>query len=88
MKYYAWNDTAVISLNQEQIERCYDVYDFQDNEEIIGGTFDFFNYQLSLDYIIDKDELDVHTYEPNCSDPEDERKIIYILTGGDINAIR
>lgn len=77
-----------LTLVKDQLERCYEVYDFADNEEIIRGTFDFFNCQLSLDYIIDGDELDVHTYEPCCSDPEDEKKIIYILTGGNVDDIR
>lgn len=82
------NDSNILELFPEQLKRCYDVYDFEDNEEIIRGTFDFFNCQLSLDYIIDGDESDVHTYEPNCSDPEDEKRIIYILTGGNIDDIR
>lgn len=65
-------------LNAEQIAKCYEVYDFTDDETIISANYNKDENQLYIQY---EDATGViATYEPNCSSEEDFNKLLYILT--------
>lgn len=65
-------------LNAEQISKCYEVYDFTDDETIISANYDKDENQLYIQY---EDATGIiTTYEPNCSSEEDFNKLLYILT--------
>lgn len=66
-------------FNEEQIARCYDVYIFEDEEEILSAWWDAEEGQLYIEY--EDEDGCVTTYEPNCFDEEDYAKLLYIITG-------
>lgn len=69
-------------LTDEQINRCYNVFMFEDNEEITAAWFD--NGRLYIEYVTtyDDEELESAIYEPCLiDDEEDKAKLHYILTG-------
>lgn len=67
-------------LTKAQINRIYDVYDFDPKEKILSAWLDI-NGRFYIQY---KDvEGLVTTYEPSTSELEDLQKIQYILGGGE-----
>lgn len=67
-------------LTEEQINRIYEVYDFEDNEEIESAWYE--DGQLYIDY----DSPDGgNVYIPSMDDDTDKEKIDYILTGHKFN---
>jgi hypothetical protein len=66
-------------LNKEQIKRCYDVYDFTDDEDIKFAYYDTDYNQLYIQYEDAAGHLGM--YEPRCSDDESYNKLLYILKG-------
>lgn len=72
-------------LGKDQINRCYDVFIFEENEEINTAWYD--EGQLYIEIIIYNDPEDPDNYpdstiyEPNLSDDEGQKKLKYILTG-------
>lgn len=63
-------------LTKEQIERIYDVYEFEEGEEITSAWYE--NNRLYIEYWSEDGCLAV--YEPYISSFVD-KKIIYILEG-------
>ena len=70
----------IIKLNQKQIERLYEIYIFEDWEEIQQAEFNTETNELKITYLDKKDNITA-IYEPNTADKEDEQKINYILKG-------
>lgn len=70
-----------VVLNDEQISRIYDEYDFHDDEEIVSAIWDRDFHRLMIDYK-DRDD-NFCTYKPivDMDDPQDNAKINYILYG-------
>lgn len=72
-------------LGKDQINRCYDVFIFEENEEINTAWYD--EGQLYIEIIIYNDPEDPDNYpestiyEPNLNDEEGQKKLKYILTG-------
>lgn len=67
-------------LTKSQINRIYDVYDFDTKEKILSAWLDI-NGRFYIQY---KDvEGLVATYEPSTSELEDLQKIQYVLGGGE-----
>lgn len=67
-------------LNEEQIERLYMVFDFEDYEEIISAEID--NNELTIDYVDNRDGVIGH-YQPYLMkhSKEDREKLNLILNG-------
>ena len=70
-------------LNKEQLNRCYEVYDFMYDEEIVSTWYDKDTNQLYIEYIDEEGLKGV--YEPRCSEEEDYYKLVYILTGEEVD---
>lgn len=67
-------------LTEEQIERCYDVFDCY-NDEFISAAW-FLNGQLIIQYTSHlHGDIEITEYEPDLSDEEGQAKLKYILTG-------
>jgi len=63
-------------LTKEQIDRIYDVFVFEDDEEIEAAWYE--NGQLYVDY---NSPDGGNVYQPSMDTPEDQAKLKYILTG-------
>jgi len=63
-------------LTKEQIDRIYDVFAFEDDEEIEAAWYE--NGQLYVDY---NSPDGGNVYQPSMDTPEDQAKLKYILTG-------
>lgn len=70
-------------LNKEQLNRCYEVYDFMYDEDIISAWYDKDDNQLYIKYR-DEEGL-IGIYESCCSEEEDYYKLVYILTGEEVD---
>lgn len=76
----------MIELNEQQIERLYDIYDFETYEHITKAVLT--ETELRIYYITDVDDEYMETrYIPELiwSNKEDIDKLRYILTGGTDN---
>lgn len=72
-----------MELTQEQVQRLYLVFDFEESEEIIGATMeDEKGGWLAINYIDHKDET-VACYRPYLArhSEEDQKKVKLILDG-------
>lgn len=63
-------------LTKEQIDRIYDVFVFEDDEEIEAAWYE--NGQLYVDY---NSPDGGNVYQPSMDTPEDQAKLKYIITG-------
>jgi hypothetical protein len=71
-------DRKVKYLNEEQRERLYDVFDFEDYEKIEDAWID--NGQLYI-YFLNEEDSENYTYEPNLDGEEGKEKLRHILDG-------
>lgn len=77
-----------IELDDIQINRCYDVFIFEEDEHILSAWVTQDN-RLHIKYVETKingkdvypDELVATIYEPDLSDEEGQEKLNYILFG-------
>ena len=75
-------NSKIVILNGEQIKRLYDVFDFEENEEIISATIDSDKGGWCDIQYVDGDGV-VGNYKPYLAkhSGEDAIKLNYILNG-------
>lgn len=74
----------IIELDDRQIDRCYKVFDFNDDEYITVAYYYEDEDKLIIEYISEYDMekgLRPTKYEPDLCDSEGQEKLNYILFG-------
>lgn len=73
----------MITLNKEQIERLYKVFDFEEHEEIVRATMECENGGLLKIEYIDNSDNTIGCYEPYLArhSTEDIEKAKFIIEG-------
>lgn len=80
-QYSLFNSVEFYLLTDAQLQRCYDVYWFEEDEVIRDAYIEF----CQLHILYENKDGELTDYNPSC-DPdnaEDAAKIEYIMLGGD-----